>query len=64
MSKKEKEQAIFLSNETSEGFELFHDGSSYEGEFKNNKMHGQGTYTFPDIKKNEDEVKPTRRTPL
>ena len=58
-----KEQVISLGNESSEGFEKFTDGRIYEGEFKNHKMHGQGTYTFPDVKKNVDELKPTRRTP-
>jgi len=33
------------------------DGSTYEGEFKNGEMNGQGTYTYPDGEKKEGEFK-------
>ena len=43
-----KEQSIFLSNESGEGFGkfTFPDGDMYEGEFKDWDMNGQGTYTW------------------
>jgi len=33
------------------------DGSTYEGEFKNGEMNGQGTYTYPDGEKKVGEFK-------
>lgn len=30
-----------------QGIALYSDGSKYEGQFKEGKKHGQGTWTFP-----------------
>ena len=39
------------------GTEIYKDGSTYVGEFKDGKYHGQGTYTFSDGRKYVGEFK-------
>ena len=42
---------------SSQGFQFINDGGWYEGEYNDEKYHGQGTLTFPDGIKLEGEFK-------
>ena len=33
---------------SNQGIQFLNDGGCYEGEYKDGKYHGQGTFTFPD----------------
>ena len=46
---------------SSQGFQFINDGGWYEGEYKDEKYHGHGTYTHPDGSKYEGEWKDGKR---
>ena len=58
-----KEQSIYLSDESGEGFGkfTFPDGSKYEGEFKDSEINGKGTYTWADGEKYVVEFKDCKK---